>query len=384
MRAFTIRIPKLIIYGRGKYKEIGVKAKDLGANKTVIITDKNIVKTGIVDKLNHLLRTEGIKVGIFEGIEKEPSIESVDRCIDTVKEEKPDLIVGVGGGSCLDTAKTVAVLLKAGGKVKEYIGAGKVPGKGIPMILLPTTAGTGAEATPNAIIADKAAKSKEAIISEYLFPDVAIVDPSFTDTVPPPITAFTGIDAFTHALECYVGKKASPFTDTITLQAIEAIACNLKRAWDNGSDKEARDKVAFGSLLGGIAIANSGTGGVHALAYPLGSIFGIPHGLSNAVMLPWVSEFNVTACPSRFARVAERMGEATNNLSLEEAASRALSRIKKLLADVKIPTRLKDVGVKKADIPILTESAAKVTRLLENNPQKIEVSDIKTIYEKAL
>ncbi|MBA7671324.1 Long-chain-alcohol dehydrogenase 1 [subsurface metagenome] len=384
MKACTFEAPGLIIYGRGKSEEIGARAKNLGAATAVVISDKNIVKTGIVHNLCQLLKEERIEVTTFDGVDGEPSVETIKKCMSAVTRVEPDVIVGVGGGSCLDTAKTVAVLLKMGGNVRDYIGIGKVPAKGLPMILLPTTAGTGAETTPNAIIADKAAKSKEAIVSRYLLPDVAIVDPSFTDTVPPRVAAFTGVDAFTHALECYVSRKASPFTDVITLEAIRLIAHNLKKARDDRSDKEARDKVAFGSLLGGLAITNSGTGGVHALAYPLGSMFGVPHGLSNAVMLPWVSEFNLTACLFRFARVAAYMGEDTEGLSIENAACRALSRIRKLLADVQVPTRLTDVGIRKEDIPILTESAAKVTRLLENNPREMDITDIKVIYENAL
>lgn len=383
MKVFTLQTPKMVIYGRGASKEIGAKAEDLGASKAVIVTDKNIANVGIADKLIQLLQTEGIEVTLFDEISGEPDIDMVENCVDATKDKSPDLIVGLGGGSCIDLAKVVAILLSHGGTTRDYIGIDKVPAKGLHTILLPTTAGTGAEATPNAIITDKAAKSKEAMVSKYLLPDVAIVDPSFTDTVPAQVTGFTGVDAFTHALECYVCKKASPFTDIIALEAIRLIAGNLKRARDNGADKEARDKVAFASLLGGIAITNSGVGGVHALAYPLGSKFGVPHGLANAIMLPWVSHFNILTCPYRFAQVAGQMGKMTQDLSVEEAANETVSAMKKLLVDVQIPTRLRDVGVKKKDILTLAESAGKVTRLLDNNPRQLKAADIKAIYEDA-
>lgn len=383
MKVSTFQTPQMIIFGRGASKEIGTKAKELDTSKTAIITDKNIVNVGIADKLIQLLQTKGIEVSLFDEISGEPDVDMVENCVDAIKDKNPDLIVGLGGGSCMDAAKVVAILLKHAGTIPDYIGIDKVPAKGLHTILLPTTAGTGAEATPNAIITDKAVKSKEAIVSKYLLPDVAIVDPSFTDTLPPQVTAFTGVDAFIHALECYIGKKASPFTDIIALEAIRLIAHNLKRARDNGTDKEARDKLAFASLLGGIAITNSGTGGVHALAYSLGSVFSVPHGLANTIMLPWVSNFNIPASPSRFAHITEQMGKMTKDLSVEEAANEAVSAIKELVADMQIPTRLRDVGVKKKDILTLTESAAKVTRLLDNNPRELKVADIKAIYEDA-
>ncbi|MEA1965332.1 MAG: iron-containing alcohol dehydrogenase [Candidatus Aerophobetes bacterium] len=210
-----------------------------------------------------------------------------------------------------------------------------------------------------------------------------MVDPSFTDTLPPRVTAFTGIDAFTHAVECYIGKKASPITDVIALKAIELIACNLKSARDDGTDKKVRDKVALGSLFAGITITNSGTGGVHALAYPLGSIFGIPHGLANAMMLPYVSQFNMPACASRFAEVAKQMGIITKDLSIKETANEAVLAIRKLVEDMQISTRLRDVGIKRDDISALTKLAAKITRLLDNNPRRMEIADIERIYKDA-
>ena len=383
VKTFSFRAPGVTIFGRGTSKDTGPRAKQLGARKVSIITDKNIVNVGIAEKIVQSIRSANLEVNLFDEIEGEPDIDMIENCVRAVREESPEVIVGLGGGSCMDAAKVVAILLKYGGKVCDYIGTEKVPGKGLPVILLPTTAGTGAEATPNAIVTNKSIKLKQAVVSTYLLPDVAIVDPSFTDTLPPKVTAFTGLDAFTHAFECYICKKASPLTDIIVLEAIGLIAQNLREVIKNPDNKQARDKLALGSLLGGIAITNSGTGGVHALAYPLGGTFGIPHGLANAIMLPWISEFNMPACIHKFAQVAEKMGENTKNLSPEEAAIKAVSAIKKLVEDMPIPSRLRDVGIEKEDIPRLTDLASEVKRLLDNNPRELGVSEIRKIYEKA-
>ena len=383
IKTFSFRAPGITIFGRGTGKETGQKARQLGARKVSVITDRNIVEVGIAEKIVQSLRSVNLEVNLFDEIEGEPNIEMIENCVRVIKEKNPEVIVGLGGGSCMDVAKVVAILLKYEGKVCDYIGTEKVPGKGLPVILLPTTAGTGAEATPNAIVTNKSMKLKQAVVSTYLLPDVAIVDPSFTDTLPSKITAFTGLDAFTHAFECYICKKASPLTDIIALKAIELIAQNLRKVMEKPNNKQARDKLALGSLFGGIVITNSGTGGVHALAYPLGGTFGIPHGLANAIMLPWVSEFNMPACIHKFAQVAEKMGEDTKNLSPEEAAGKTVSAIKKLVEDMPIPSRLRDVGIEKKDIPRLTDLASKVKRLLDNNPRELGISEIRKIYEKA-
>ncbi|MBC7190393.1 iron-containing alcohol dehydrogenase, partial [Candidatus Aerophobetes bacterium] len=217
VKTFSFRSPGITIFGRGTSEETGPKAKQLGARKVSIITDRNVVNFGIAEKIVQSLRSVNLEVNLFDEIEGEPDIEMIENCVRAVKKENPEVIVGLGGGSCMDAAKIVAVLLKYGGQVHEYIGTERVPGKGLPVILLPTTAGTGAEATPNAIVTNKSLNLKQAVVSTYLLPDVAIIDPSFTDTLPPKITAFTGVDAFTHAFECYICKKASPLTDIITL-----------------------------------------------------------------------------------------------------------------------------------------------------------------------
>lgn len=380
---FTFRTANKILMGNGAIEKIGVEAKSLNVTRALIVTDEGVMRIGLPEKVKQPLILAGIEVKIFDRLESEPSIENVNECVEFTRGKKYDLFVGVGGGSSMDVAKIASILATNHGSVYDYIGIEKIPKPGLSTILVPTTSGTGAEVTPNAIVTDKKAKVKKGIVSHFLLPDVAIVDPSLTLSLPPKITASTGVDALTHSIESYVSLNASPLSDVIALESIKLISHSLKRAVEDGSDIEARYNMALGSLLGGIALTNAGTGGVHALAYPLGGQFGIPHGLSNALILPYIVEFNITGNLSKFSKIGAIMRENVQGLGREEAAGKAVDAVRAMVIDVGLPKRLREVGIPKHALPEIAESASQVTRLLANNPRKMTIDDIRKIYEAA-
>jgi alcohol dehydrogenase class IV len=289
----------------------------------------------------------------------------------------------LGGGSSIDVTKVVSILVTNGGPIDRYIGVDLVEKPGIPTIMLPTTSGTGSEVTPIAILTDTKDKLKKGIVSPYLYASVAIVDPILTISVPPKITANTGMDALVHAIESYIGKKANPFTECLSLKAIRLISENLRTAVTDCENIEARYNMSLGSLLAGIAFANAGVGAVHALAYPLGGQFHLPHGLSNTLMLRYVMEYNIVSRLDKFAKIAEAMGENIKGLSIRDAAQLALDAMVKLAEDINVPTKLRQVEIPKEAIPQLAEAGIKVTRLLSNNPRKLSLEDIIQIYTNA-
>jgi len=380
---FTFRTANKILMGNGAIEKIGVEAKSLNATRAFIVTDKGVMRIGLAERVSQILKSGGVQSEIFDQVEPEPSMENVNECVEFTRGKKYDLFVGVGGGSSMDVAKIISILATNSGSVYDYIGIEKIPKPGLPIILVPTTSGTGAEVTPNAIVTNKKIKEKKGIVSHFLLPEVAIVDPSLTLSLPPRITASTGVDALTHSIESYVSLNASPLSDVIALESIKLISHNLKRAVEDGNDIEARYNMALGSLLGGIALTNAGTGGVHALAYPLGGQFGIPHGLSNALMLPFIVEFNITSNLSKFSKIAAVMGENIEGLGREEAAGKAVEAVRAIVTDVGMPKRLREVGIPKQALPKIAESASHVTRLLANNPRKMTIDDIRKIYEEA-
>ncbi|BAF59032.1 alcohol dehydrogenase [Pelotomaculum thermopropionicum SI] len=372
-----------IITGRGSLKRIADEAKGLGATRVLIVTDPVLLKTGLIERVKEALAPAGLETGIFSGVEPEPRLQIVTECLKAVKEGGYDLIVAVGGGSSMDVSKAASVLMTNPGTINDYLGVNLIPRPGIPVIAVPTTAGTGSEVTPIAILSDVEEQLKKGVVSPYLLPRVAIVDPELTVTMPPAITAATGMDALTHAVESYISVNATPITDILALEAIRLIALNLRTAVANGQDIEARSNMSMASLLAGIAFANAGVGAVHALAYPLGAQFHVPHGVANAVLLPYVMESNLLGALPRFKTMALAMGEKVEDLSDRLAADKFNEAIKLLAADIRIPLHLRELGVTAESIPGMAEGAAKVTRLLANNPRILSVSDIREIYERA-
>ncbi|GGK16863.1 alcohol dehydrogenase [Caldalkalibacillus thermarum] len=383
MNLAYFRTPNELIMGVGSVNTVGREAKKLGAHKVLVVTDKVIRKTGILDQVISPLQEEQLLVDIIDDVVAEPPFEILEQIVAKIKTGGFDVLIGVGGGSALDVTKVLSVMLTNEQNVRDMVGIEKVEKKGVPFILIPTTAGTGSEVTYNAIFTDTRDQVKKGIVSTYLLPDVAIVDPALTLTVPPAVTAATGMDALVHAVESYTAVRANPLTDGIALKAIKLISQSLRKAVFQGSNLKAREEMAMGSLLAGISLGNAGVGAVHALAYPLGGKFKVPHGVANSMLLPYVMKYNVVADLQKFVEIAQAMGEQVEGLSLREAADRAVQAMSKLAQDVGIPASIREVGVKREDIPALAEEASKIDRLLNNNPRWLTVREITEIYEAA-
>lgn len=377
------RTAQTLITGRDSISKIGEEAKKLGSKKAMIITDKVIQQTGLLSRVISPLEEIDLTVDIMDEVMPEPPFENLEQMIMQLEGKEYDLLIGVGGGSVLDATKVLSIMLTNQENVRDLVGIEKVQSAGIPTILVPTTAGTGSEVTYNAIFTDVRDNVKKGIVSPYLLPKVAIVDPALTLTVPPSVTAATGMDALVHAVESYTAIRAGELTDGIALQAIKLISRSLRKAVYNGKDVKAREDMAMGSLLAGISLGNAGVGAVHALAYPLGGKFKVPHGVANSLLLPFVMKYNVVADLEKFAEVAKALGDNIEGLSLREAANCTVYALTQLAQDIGIPSSLKDVGVTAEDIPNLAEEASKIDRLLNNNPRWLTVKEIEKIYEEA-
>ncbi len=380
----TLRIPSELIFGSGCAETVGDQAHRLGAKRALVISDHGLQKAGLVDQVEGWLNKAGISSASYVNVETEPSTDSVAPCLEYARHVESDVIVGLGGGSVLDTTKAVAMLLKNEGTVEDYLGTGLVKHGGVPNILLPTTAGTGAEVTPNALFYVPSRRAKEAIVSPLIVTPVAMVDPVLTLSVPPSITAATGMDALCHAVESYTGLNATPLSEPFALEAIRLIAANLRTAVIEGQNLAAREGMALGSLCAAISLANSGTNAVHALAYPLQGLNRVTHGIANSLLLPYVMEFNLLGDLEKFAKVAELMGQPTAHLSLRDAAAESARACRQLSQDIGIPQHLSDVGISADQIDDLVDGALKVTRLLRNNPRPVGAEDIQKIFERAL
>jgi len=380
----TFRIPAQITVGCGAVETVGAEAKRLGGSRVFVIGDPNLQKSGATDGVMASLHGQGVEARLFTAVEPEPSVESVATAAAAAKEYGCDALVGIGGGSALDTAKAAALLTKNPGSLEDYFGIGLVKHRGVPSVLIPTTSGTGAEITPNSLFYVPALREKKAVVSPYTIPDVAIIDPLLTLTVPPAVTAATGMDALSHAVEAYTSVIASPMTDLYALEAIRLIGVHLRTAVANGGDIAARDGMARASFYAGVAIGNAGTNIVHALAYPLQGQHRITHGVANSLLLPYGMEFNALSNLTKFASVAEALGEPIAGLSPRAAAARSAEACRLLSMDVGIPQRMSEVGIRKEHIGALVDGAMKMTRLWANNPRQVRPEDARAILEKAL
>ena len=382
-RISLFRTTKRILFGVGSVEKIGQEAQILKAKKALIITDPGIIQSGLLPMVEKPLRSVGVSFTVFDGVEPDPKIEVAEKGLELAKREGIDLIIGLGGGSSLDIAKVTSVLVTNPGKIESFLGIDLIPNPGVPLILVPTTAGTGSEVTPIAILSDTKEKLKKGVVSSHLFPEVAILDPKLTVGLPPSVTAFTGMDALTHAIESYISLNATDVTDLLAFRAMELIAKNLRMAYAHGENLRVRSNLLEGSLLAGMAFANAGVAAVHAFAYPLGGEFHIAHGLANTLMLPYVMRYNIIGCPDKFAQMARAFGEPIEGLSELDAAEAAVKYIERLSDDLRVPRRLRAVGIPESAVPQMAESAMKVTRLLVNNPRKITFEDAIAIYTSA-
>jgi alcohol dehydrogenase class IV len=377
---FSIHFPGMLIFGNGSIAGLPDEIIKTGCTKVLIITIEPLL-----DSLANIIRdlkSNNIAVFIDTGIIQEPTFQDFEKLMIEAKYIDPDMVIGIGGGSVLDVAKLVAAQLDNTQTLIEIVGNGLLKGRTKKLICIPATAGTGSEVSPNAILVDDFDHQKKGIISPYLVPDIVYIDPLLTISVPPAVTAATGLDALTHCLEAYTNKFAHPLIDIYALEGMRLIAANLVNAVKNGADKDARSQVAMGSLLGGFCLGPVNTAGVHALSYPLGSTFNIAHGLSNALLLPYVMEFNCEAAPERYANVAIALGclKGTNDM---ETAKRGIEKIKLLIAECDVAARLRDVGIPEDALPAMAKDALKIQRLLKNNPRHISEEDALHIYNEA-
>jgi len=380
-----LRMPKLILFGYDGIQGIGKEAKRLGATKALIVTDRILVKLGLVEKAKQPMEKENIQVDLFEEIEYEPTLEIIGKAVEIARKHRYDIVVGFGGGSPMDAAKAVAGLATNEGKVIDYVGKNKMPRPGLPCILVPTTSGTGAEVNSGCVVTDERDGNKKSVNDAKMMADVCIVDPLLTITLPPKLTAYTGMDAFCHAMGCYISKKSNPLSDGLAIEAIHLISHSLRRAVSNGEkDVEARYDMALGATIGMIARVNSGGGAVHGLSYPLGTKYHLAHGRCISLLIPWVMEYNADSAVTKFIRVAEVMGERTEGLSEIQAAEKAVEAIKTLLKDIGIFQRLREVRVKKEDFPEFADIVYTSSyRHIEANPKFLTKEDIVKIYENA-
>lgn len=379
-KPITLLQPNRILFGNGSTSQFIDHLAALELHNVLVLTSAPVlVACGtVVDGL----RRAGINPITCSHINAEPTVSMLEECLAIARQHSLDGVIGLGGGSAMDVAKLVAALADGNQTIAQVIGMNQLRRRSLFLACLPTTAGTGSEVSPNAILLDESSRLKKAAISPHLVPDVACVDPLLTRSVPPPVTAATGLDALTHCLEAYANLNAHPAVDLYALEGVRLIAHNLAAALRDGSDTEARANLALGSLYGGLCLGPVNTAAVHALAYPLGSEFHVAHGVSIAVLLPYVLRFNLPAAPERYAAIALALGAELGSTEMA-AAEDGINRLAELVAECPIPQRISELGVPRDALPRLAKSAMTVTRLLKNNPRRVTEEDVLGIYREA-
>jgi len=359
-------MPTKIVSGIGAVTEVAKEAKLFGGKKVLIITDPGLSKAGLPGVVADILKSGGIEVANFDAVESDPSIATASKVAETAKAFAADVLVAIGGGSAIDAAKSAALLVTSGGYLKDYAGIGKVAKPTLPLIAIPTTAGTGSEVTFFAVMSDTDKNEKFTISSPLIAPRVAILDPELTVKLPPSITAYTGMDAMTHSIEAYGSVIAQPATDGLALEAIKMILMNLPIAVHRGDNLKARENMLQAALLAGVAFNSAFLGLAHAIASPLGAHFHTPHGLANAVMLPYVMEFNLPAAVGKYAAIATALGLGTPGEHPRRLAEKTVDAVTELARDINIPVHLRDIGAKEESLPLVAKDALKSIQLKFN------------------
>jgi alcohol dehydrogenase class IV len=389
-----------LVFGRHAARQLGELAVRLRVKRLLIVTDPTLVGAGLVEQVRPSLDSHGLTVEVFDGGAPEPALGVAQACYEAARHFGPDALLGLGGGSNMDVAKLTATLLAHAGTPYDYLGDDRIPGPIHPLICVPTTAGTGSEVSGAAAFTDAAQQVKVGMLSNYLRPTLAVVDPLLTVSCPPKVTADSGIDALTHAIEAFtavdnadfplpptersVYQGRHPFGDLFAAEAIGLCGRYLRRAVRDGSDLEARDGMALAATTGGLAFSNVGVALVHALEYPVGGATGCSHGLGNGLLLPYVMRFNLPARRRELARVASLLGEDVGGLTEDEAAGRAVAAVERLRADVGIPARLSDLGVRSEQLRTFAEKTFAIKRILRVNPRPASVDDLEGILREAL
>jgi alcohol dehydrogenase class IV len=374
------RQPKTLITGVGAVDQLGIEARKLNGSKVLVITDQGVSECGMCVDVERPLREAGLEVDFYDKAVPEPPMSTIEEIVRIVENGGYDLIVGFGGGSPIDVAKAAAVLPHTGDTVYDYVGMDQVKKKGLPIIAIPTTSGTGSECTAIAIFANEKLNVKQGLVSPFLMPNVALIDPALTLTCPPNVTAASGMDALIHNIEAYISVNATMHTDSLAYEGIKLISQSIRTAVYDGTNMWARDNMAMGSMMGGIAFGNAGVGAVHALSYPIGGMFHVPHGVANTMVLPWAMDYNKLACLRWMRQVGEAMGENMEGLSDREAADVTVDALRLLADDLNVPQYLSDVEIPESAIPDLVEGAMTQARLWNNNPRKFTRDDMEQVY----
>lgn len=385
MKNFIFQTVPVLHFGEGCLSQLPGQIAALRASRPMIVTDKGIVKAGLIVPVEKTLSEAGFDVVIFDSVIADPPEAIVLQAIEVAKAAGVDIVIGLGGGSSLDTAKVVAALAVDGAQpLADIYGIGALERKGLPTILIPTTSGTGSEVTAISILTT-GETTKAGIISPHLFADVALLDPALTLGLPADVTAATGIDAMVHAVESYTSRNGkNPVSDMLAIEALKLLTAHIETACSDGKNMQAREAMLRGSMLAGQAFANSPVGAIHALAYPLGGIYHIPHGLSNALVMPYVMQFNLEAAAPLYAQLADALEIPRGSENSSEArAQQLIDYLEALAVKVKAPRKLREIGIAKEATTELAEAAMLQTRLLDNNPREVTLADAQRIYDAA-
>ena len=380
MNTVILQQPKRLIFGTGCIQQSADEFKNAGWSRLFVITSPQVAAAQA--ELFAGWRAAGFSVEVFSAVDREPEVALFEQVLGVARPFKPDVVIGLGGGSPLDVSKLVGALLDGRQRLREVFGIGLLRGRTTPLVCIPTTAGTAADVSPNAILLDETERLKKGVVSPHLVPDLAICDPGLTVTMPPAVTAATGIDALVHCMEAYANKHAHPTVDVYALEGIRRIGRSMETAVKNGADQNARADVMLGALYGGLCLGPVNTAAVHALSYPLGGEYRVPHGVANSLLMPHVFRFNLSAMPERYADIALALGCTAGATPLATAEG-GLTRLCEMSRHCGIPQRLREVGVPESDLPRLARESMKVTRLLKNNPRELTAADAEEIYRAA-
>ncbi len=382
--AYQIKIPSCVYGGEGCIENVKEVIQKENAKKLLVFTDKGIRGAGLLDILTNILDQCEAEYQVFDDLTAEPAYQDVERVIKEAEDYSGDLIFAIGGGSVMDAAKLCSVLKGAEYTVKDLLKDPKLARKQVKTVMIPTTCGTGSEATCNAIVAIPEEESKQGIVNDSMIPDYVFLDSQMIRKLPKSIVAATGVDALAHVIECYTSKKATPFSDTYAVAGAKLIFHNIREAYNNPENMDAKNSMLLGAFYGGVAITGSGTTAVHALSYPLGGKYHIAHGVSNAILFAHVMEYNKEACKDRLAQLCDAVFPEENAKSVDEKADYMIEQIADIVKVTDIPTDLNQFGVKMDDLDFLVDAGSKQTRLLVNNMRELSLEDIREIYLKVL
>jgi alcohol dehydrogenase class IV len=384
MTAFTFNTTKSIICEPGSIKRLGTLVRAQIGKSVLLVTDAGLIKAGLLGAATDSLTQAGVSYRVFDGVVADPPVAVVEAALAEARAANIDGVIGFGGGSSMDVAKLVALLIGGGEKLEDVYGVGQAKGQRLPLIQIPTTAGTGSEVTPISIIT-VGETEKKGVVAPQLLPDIALLDAELTLGLPAPVTAATGIDAMVHAIESYTSASANnnPVSRALAREALRLLGANIETAVKKGSNVQARSGMLLGAMLAGQAFANSPVAAVHALAYPIGGIFHVPHGLSNALVLPHVMRFNASVCADAYATLAPDVFPDLASVQRELRVDEFINRLEALSADLGLEKTLREVGIGQSDLSVMAVDAMKQSRLLVNNPREVSEADALAIYKAA-